>query len=177
MRLCMRVWSLGFMLVAGIACATQDMYSMLASSEYVSPLSVMRQIEKDFPGVLAEFDMEMQDGELIYQFELINPLANSITRFEYRARDGQRLKQKAAKVTADDLGEVEAARLIGTKHQTFSGIIAIATQDHRGFLTDAKLDHDLGISYLELKLLDGSSQYKLAFDIENLRQLPLLKWD
>lgn len=173
----MRLWLLGFMLVSGIATAAQSMYSMLSSGEYLPPLSVMQQIEKDFPGVIAEFEMEMQEGELVYQFELINPLANAITRFEYRARDGKLLKQKAGKVTADDVGEVEAARLISTKHQTFSGIIAMATKDHKAFLTDAKLDHDLGISYLELKLLDDTGKYKLAFDIENLRQLPLLKCD
>lgn len=93
----MRLWLLGFMLVSGIATAAQSMYSMLSSGEYLPPLSVMQQIEKEFPGVIAEFEMEMQEGELVYQFELINPLANAITRFEYRARDGKLLKQKRVK--------------------------------------------------------------------------------
>ncbi|MCH1931110.1 hypothetical protein L9G16_13045 [Shewanella sp. A25] len=173
----MRLWLLGIMLLSGVVTAAQSMYSMLVGGTYLPPLSVMQQIEKDFIGVIAEFDMEMQDSDLVYHFELINPLANSITRLEYRASDGKLLKQKGGKVTKDDLGEVEASRLITAKHQTFSGIIALATKDHRAFLTDAKLDHDLGISYLELKLLNDSGKYKLAFDIENLRQLPLLQWD
>ena len=173
----MRLWLLGLMLISGFAAAAQSMHSMLMSGGYLPPLTVMKQIEDDFPGVIAEFEMEIQDGELVYQFELINPLANAITRFEYRALDGKLLKQKAGKVTADDVGEVEAARLISAKHQSFSGIIAMATRDHKAFLTDAKLDHDLGISYLELKLLNDTGNYKLAFDIDNLRQLPLLKWD
>ncbi|MCS6154969.1 hypothetical protein G3465_19035 [Shewanella baltica] len=173
----MRLWLLGFMLVSGVATAAQSMYSMFAGGDYAPPLSVMQQIEKGFSGVIAEFNMEEQEGELVYQFELINPLANSITRFEYRARDGKLLKQKASKVSADDLGEVEATRLIAAKDQTFSGLITKATKDHKAFLTEAKLDHDLGISYLELKLLDDTGKFKLAFDVENLRPLPLLKWD
>lgn len=173
----MKLWLLGFILVSGAVSAAQSLYSMLGSGQYQPPLKVMQQIEKDFPGVIAEFEMEMQEGELVYQFELINPLANAITHFEYRARDGKLLKQKAGKVSADDLGEVEATRLITSKHQTFSGLITMAIKDHKGFLTDAKLDHDLGISYLELKLLDDTGKYKLAFDVDNLRQLPLLKWD
>jgi uncharacterized membrane protein YkoI len=150
---------------------------MLANGVYLPPLSVMQQLENSFPGVVAEFNMDEQEGELIYQFELINPLANSITRFDYRARDGKLLKQKANKISADDISEIEATRLITAKDQTFSGIIAKATKDHHAFLTEAKLDHDLGISYLELKLLTDTGKYKLAFDVENLQQLPLLKWD
>ena len=173
----MRLWLLGFMLVSGIASAAQSMYSMFAAGDYVQPLSVMQQIEKGFSGVIAEFEMETQEGELVYQFELINPLANSITRFEYRARDGKLLKQKASKVSADDLAEVEAARLIAVKNQTFSGIIAKAIKERKAFLTEAKLDHDLGISYLEIKLLDDTGKFKLAFDVDNLRPLPLLQWD
>lgn len=173
----MRLWLLGLILVSGVASAAQSLYSMLASGNYRPPLSVMQQVEKDFQGVITEFEMEMQEGELVYKLELINPLANAITRFEYRASDGKLLKQKAAKVTADELSEVEATRFISAQHQTFSDLIAMATKDHNGFLTDAKLDHDLGISYLELKLLDDTGKYKLAFDVENLRQLPLLKWD
>lgn len=178
----MRLWLLGLMWVsgmwvAGIASAASPSYFMLQQRAYLSPHSVMQLIEKEFPGVIAEFDMDMQEGVLIYQFELINPLANAITRFEYRASDGKLLKQKAAKVTANDKGGLEAARLISLKHQTFSGLIALATQNHQGFLTDAKLDHDLGIGYLELKLLNDTGQYKLAFDIDNLQPLPLLKWD
>ncbi|MGI2097572.1 PepSY domain-containing protein [Shewanella glacialipiscicola] len=173
----MRLWLLGFMLVSGIASAAQSMYSMFAAGDYVQPLSVMQQIEKGVSGVIAEFEMETQEGELVYQFELINPLANSITRFEYRARDGKLLKQKASKVSADDLAEVEAARLIAAKNQTFSGIIAKAIKERKAFLTEAKLDHDLGISYLEIKLLDDTGKFKLAFDVDNLRPLPLLQWD
>ncbi|MGL5046245.1 MAG: hypothetical protein ACRC6S_01340 [Shewanella sp.] len=173
----MRLWLLGFMLVSGIATAAQGMYSMFASGYYVPPLSLMQQLETGFSGVIAEFHTEEQEGELVYQFELINPLANSITRFEYRARDGKLLKQKASKVGADDLGELEAARLIAKKDQKFSGLIAKATQGHKAFLTEATLDHDLGISYLELKLLNDTGKFKLAFDIENLQPLPLLQWD
>lgn len=173
----MRLWLLGFMLVSGIAAAAQSMYSMLASGNYRSPLSVMLLIEKDSLGVISEFEMEMQEGELVYQFELINPLANAITRFEFRASDGKILKQTAGKVTADELGEVEATRLILAKRETFSDLIATVIEEQKGFLIYAKLDHDLGISYLELKLLDDTGKYKLAFDVENLRQLPLLKWD
>ncbi|MGL5392968.1 MAG: hypothetical protein ACRDA8_16580, partial [Shewanella sp.] len=167
----MRLWLLGLMWVSGIvplgaALAAPPSYFMLQQRDYLSPHSVMQQIERQFSGVIAEFDMDMQEGVLVYQFELINPLANAITRFEYRATDGKLLKQKAAKVTANDRGELEAARLISAKHQTFSGLIALATLHHEGFLTDAKLDHDLGIGYLELKLLNDTGQYKLAFDID-----------
>lgn len=173
----MRPWLLGFILVSGVVSAAQSLYSLLAGGDYQQPQSVMQQVEKNFQGVITEFEMEMQEGELVYKFELINPLANAITRLEYRAIDGKLLKKKAAKVTSDELSEIEATRFITAQHQTFSSLIALATKDHNGFLTDAKLDHDLGISYLELKLLDGTGKYKLAFDVKNLRQLPLLKWD
>lgn len=173
MRLCL----LGFMLISGVATAAQSMYSLFASGEYVAPLKVMQQIEDEYPGVIAEFEIDEHTDELIYQFELVNPLANSITQFQYRARDGKLISQKVSKVGTDDLGEVEATKLIASKQQTFSKLIKLALKEHPAFLTEAKLDHDLGISYLELKLLSETGKLKLAFDVENLRPLPLLKWD
>lgn len=59
----------------------------------------------------------------------------------------------------------------------FSELVTLAIKNQQGYLTQAELDHDLSISYLELKLLNQDSRNTIAFDIETLRPLPLLKWD
>jgi hypothetical protein len=63
------------------------------------------------------------------------------------------------------------------KQLSFSDLVSMAMKDKPGFLLEAELDHDLAISYLELKLLTEMSKNTVAFDIDNLRPLPLLKWD
>jgi hypothetical protein len=53
----------------------------------------------------------------------------------------------------------------------------MAMQNSKAHLLEAQLDKDLGIAYLELKVMDERGKHKLAFDIEKQRPLPLLKWD
>ncbi len=58
----------------------------------------------------------------------------------------------------------------------FSELVRLASQKHQGKLLEAQLEHDLGISYLEFKMVDENGKRKHAFDIQKLKPLPMLQW-
>lgn len=163
--------------VSGAVFAAPSMYDMLSEDQYQSPLTMLHLVEQDHDGVISEFEIDVDNGQLNYRINLIDTVESTITEFHYRARDGALLRQRVDKLEADDADELEAANLLQKKKLTFSHLVELATAKSTAYLVEAQLDHDLGISYLELKLADESGKHKLAFDIENLRPLPLLKWD
>ncbi|MCL1047250.1 hypothetical protein Q4601_11425 [Shewanella sp. 1_MG-2023] len=157
--------------------ATPTMHTLLSEGEYVQPLVVVEQIETEYSGVVSSFDMDVENGQLIYEIDLLNLDDSEITEFSFDASDGSLITKKLSAFEADDLDQVKAARVLIKQKMTFTELVTMAQKGQTGYLIEAELDHDLAISYLELKLLNVSSKHTIAFDIEELRPLPLLQWD
>ena len=157
--------------------ATPSMRTLLNNGDFVMPIVVMKQLEQQDQGTICDFDVDVEDGVLVYKISMVNIEAHRMSKYEYRALDGEQLNEKSAAYASDDIGQVNAVKVLQAKHMTFSALVALAIENQKGYLTRAELDHDLSISYLELKLLNQDSRSTIAFDIETLRPLPLLKWD
>lgn len=166
----------GLMLISGVAFADSDLWQHLSQAQHVAPIKLMQDVERQFPGVIAEFNTELDQGELKYEIDVINPRDNSVTELVYRARDGRLLHRQTEKLTSEDKNELQAATKILEHNQTFSQLITQAVQAHQAFVVEAQLDRDLGINYLELELLNAEGKVKLAFDIDQQKPLPLLTW-
>jgi hypothetical protein len=157
--------------------AAPSMYQVLSQGEYQTPISVMKQLESNKGDMIVAFDMEIEADELIYEFVIVNLVKQQLIETRIRAKDGAKLKDSSKTIAADDLDQVQAVKMLQRKQLSFSDLVSMAMKDKPGFLLEAELDHDLAISYLELKLLTEMSKHTVAFDIDNLRPLPLLKWD
>ena len=168
---------LGLILLSSVASATPSMFTLLSESELLAPLAMMRQVEQSHEGVISAFEVDIENGELNYKLEVIDPIKYTLTAFQFSGLDGKLQHQKVVTLEADDLDELEAVKLLQHKKLSFSALVEMAMNQTQSHLLEAQLDHDLGIGYLELKLVDEAGKHKLAFDIENLRPLPLLKWD
>ncbi len=167
---------LGLMLISGVAFAESDLWQHLSQVQHVAPIKLMQDVERQFPGVIAEFSTELDDGVLTYEIDVINPKDKSMTELVYRARDGQLLRRQTGNLTSEDKNELQAAAKILEHNQTFSQLINQAMRTHQAFVVEAQLDRDLGINYLELELLNADGKVKLAFDIDQQKPLPLLTW-
>ena len=169
---------LGLLLISGVAhAAAPRLWQVLSQTQHVAPIAVMKDIEQRFPGIISEFNAELEDGVLIYELAIINPKDHNITELEVRGRDGVLLRHHTEKLKADDTNELQAALKILQHKQSFSELVTQAMQQHQSFLAEAQLDRDLGINYLELRLLSADGDQKLAFDIDQQKPLPLLTWD
>jgi uncharacterized membrane protein YkoI len=157
--------------------ATPSMHSLLINGEFLKPITVMEQLEQQAKGTICDFDVDVEEGLLVYKISMVNINTHQISKYQYRALDGQLLTEKSSTYASDDIGQVNAAKMLQDKHMKFSELVTLAIENQQGYLTQAELDHDLSISYLELKLLNQDSRNTIAFDIETLRPLPLLKWD
>ncbi|MBB1268796.1 hypothetical protein [Shewanella sp. SR44-3] len=159
------------------ALAAPSMYQVLSQGTYQTPISVMKQLEAVKGDMIVAFDMEIEADELIYEFMIVNLAKQKLIETRIRAKDGVKLKDSSKTIAADDLDQVQALKMLQKKQLSFSDLVNMAIKNQPGFLLEAELDHDLAISYLELKLLTEQSKNTIAFDIDNLRPLPLLKWD
>ncbi|QSX30006.1 hypothetical protein JYB88_17815 [Shewanella cyperi] len=178
MRLCLYASFLGAsFLGSGLAQAANPLYDSLVAGNPKDPLVLMAEIETEQSGIISQFDIDFDDGELHYEFDLINPAEDSLTELTLRASDGKLLLQKVNKLEADDQDELAAVKLLQQKELSFSALVTMAVQEQQGKLIEAQLEHDLGISYLEFKLMDENGKRKLAFDINKLKPLPMLTWE
>ncbi|WP_144211871.1 PepSY domain-containing protein [Shewanella donghaensis] len=157
--------------------ATPSMHTLLSQGGYVEPIVVIGSVEAEYDGLVSSFDMDIKNGQLIYEIDILNLDTNEVIELEFDATDGNLVTKKLNVFESDDLDQIKAARIVIAQGMTFTDLVKLATQDQPGYLIEAALDHDLAISYLELKLLNVSSKHTIAFDIENLRPLPLLQWD
>ncbi|WOT05335.1 hypothetical protein [Shewanella youngdeokensis] len=170
-------WLVGLLLVSGSAFASQGMYSLMSTGDFLSPIEMVKKLEQLHPGVISEFEAELDDGELIYEFKIINPDENTISEYEYRATDGSLKSRDIAPLRHRNQDELAGTLMLQQSGLSFSEMLTIICKDRSGHIVKAEIDSDLGISYIELEILDVDGKTKLAFDMESKQLLPLLKWD
>lgn len=175
-------WLIGFVLfsTSGFSAALwadSSIIALLSDEENLTPQALFLQVERDYPGTICDFGIDIENGELIYELSIIDPSAETITEFEFKAKDGRLVKQQVEALEGNDFDELVAVNLMNGKSISFSTLVEKAMVNKQAFILEAQLDHDLGISYLELKLIDVNGKSKIAFDIQSLRPLPLLKWN
>ena len=169
-------WLLCILLYSSIASAAPNVLTGLTQAQYQNPIATMRTIEKNVPGVITHFTINTQHSPMLYEFTVLNPKTHKLTQLDYCAESGELVNKKAHTYHTNHHSELAAISFITKNKLQFSELVELAIHKNSVHLLNAELDHDLGISYLELKLLDNKGRYRLAFDVEKLRPLPLLKW-
>ncbi|ACA89033.1 MULTISPECIES: PepSY domain-containing protein [Shewanella] len=175
-------WLVGLVLFSSVGFsaptwAEKSVLELLSDRQNLSPQSLMLKIEKQYSGVICEFEIDVENGELIYEVSIIDTQRETITEFEFKAKDGHLINQKVETLEADDKDGLKAVNLMEDIGQSFYSLVHKAMDGRHGHILEAQIDHDLGISYLEIKLIDETGKHRLAFDIQNQRPLPLLTWD
>lgn len=170
-------WLVGLLLVSGSAFANQGLYSLMSTGDYPSPIEMMQKLEQEHSGLISEFEADLANGELIYEFKMIDPQAKTIIKYEYRAIDGSLKEREVGRLKKDDKDELAGIMVLHKSGLTFSEMLTMVCKESTGNVVKAEVDNDLGISYIELEILDADGKRKLAFDMENKQLLPLLKWD
>lgn len=173
----MAKWLVGLLLFSGSVMAEPEMYLLLSQSENQPVMLVMRQLEKLHLGDISGLNVEQQDGELVYDFRIINSNNNEVLNYSYRASDGRLLSKDAYFFNRKEKSELLAVLALKGTRMTFSELVQKASKNNKGYLIKASIDHALGINYLELEFLTQEGQQQLAYNINSQRLLPLLKWD
>ncbi|ABZ74707.1 conserved hypothetical protein [Shewanella halifaxensis HAW-EB4] len=170
-------WLIGLLLVSGSSFAGQGLYSMMSTGNYPSPTEIMQKLELQHEGVISEFEVDIENGELVYEFKIIDPQAKTITSYEYRAIDGSLKEREVGRLKKDDNDELAGVVMLQQNGLSLSEMLILVGEETRGHIVKAEVDNDLEISYIELEILDIDGKRQLAFDIENKQLLPLLKWN
>ncbi len=169
-------WLICLILYCGLASAAPKPSTAAGQPQFQNPIDTMRIIEKSIPGVITHFSINTQRSPMMYEFTVLDPKAHKLTKLEYCASSGELMAKTVHTYLTKAHSELAAISFITKNKLEFSELVELAIHKNSVHLLNAELDHDLGISYLELKLLDNNGRYRLAFDVEKLRPLPLLKW-
>ncbi|MCH1919905.1 hypothetical protein L9G15_10715 [Shewanella sp. A3A] len=163
-------------LISAAAQATPSYWQGLNNGELLAPRRMIAQVEQQFPGVVTQFSISTQQQQVQYDIQLIEPITKTCHLLLLNAHDGALLQQQDQSLDSHN----ELLHLVQHLQQQqvqFSQLLNQALAHKQGKLVSAKLDRGLGISYIELKLLNADGSERLAYDIDHRRQLPLLKWD
>ncbi|MGB0893897.1 MAG: hypothetical protein ACPGUD_05765 [Parashewanella sp.] len=169
-------WLLGLLFYSSIAVAYGNLFATLTSRPFQDPMDAIRLVEKTQPGVISSFNTEVQQGDIYYIFYVVNQRDNTCVQLEYAALTGKLIQQNVSILNSSQHPELAAIKFISKNKLLFSELVELAKKQDSVHLLRAELDHDLGISYLELELIDNNGQHRSAFNVETLRPLPLLKW-
>ncbi|MDF0534604.1 PepSY domain-containing protein [Shewanella yunxiaonensis] len=156
--------------------STSPLLSLFEDGQHLTPTAAISDVEAKHLGEIIEFIADINDDKLLYQFTVADPQSHTLYKLKLDGSDGKVL-DKTAHTLTNDAPQLALALKLRQHQQSFSTLTQLALGNTSGYLQQAELDQDLGISYLELKVLDEHGSHKLAFDIEHQRQLPLLKWD
>lgn len=73
--------------------ATPSMHSLLINGDFLKPITVMEQLEQQDKGTICDFDVDVEEGLLVYKISMINVETHRINKYEYRALDGTLLTE------------------------------------------------------------------------------------
>ncbi|WP_299489774.1 hypothetical protein [uncultured Shewanella sp.] len=170
-------WLIGLILFSGSVVAEPGLYLLLSQTDNQPVMLVMRKLENLHLGEISGFDVEHKEGELVYDFRIINTTTNEILNYSYRASDGKLLLHNASFFKKKEKSELLAVMALKSVGMTFVELVQKASKNNKGYLIKASIDNALGINYLELEFLTQEGQHQLAYNINSQRLLPLLKWD
>lgn len=160
-----------------MAMATPTMQALFSQHGIQQPEAVIQQWEENSKGMICSYTAVIDDDQLVYKLTALDTDARMLFNLEFAAINGELIEETSRIYKDGDLEQLGAVNLMQDKQLSFSKLISLATDHKPGYLIEASLDHDLSISYIELKLLNANAQNIIAFDIENLQPLPLLKWN
>lgn len=165
------------MLFSGVANASSNLWDMLSQGQHIAPITMMKNVEAHFSGVISEFAIEKDNKQIVYEVDVINPDNNSITKLTLQSNNGNIIEQKTQPLNKDDADKLKAVQKMKAESLSLSQIVQKIIKNHSAYLVEAEVDHDLDINYLELELLNNNGKQKIAFDIDHQKPLPLLTWD
>lgn len=172
----MRLILVALSLISTTALATPSYWQGLNNGELLAPRRLIAKVEQQFPGVVTQFSISTKQQQVQYDIQLIEPITKTSHLLLLNAHDGVLLKQQDQRLDSEDT-LLRVVQHLQQQQLQFSQILNQALAHKQGKLIAAKLDRGLGISYVELKLLNANGSERLAYDIDHQRQLPLLKWD
>ncbi|MBY5922744.1 PepSY domain-containing protein [Ferrimonas balearica] len=158
--------------------ASSRLYEQLVNNDAPTPLQILKQVEQRYQneGRIVEFELEVERGVLTYEVSLGQSDENSFLELTLDAY-GNVLERERESGEVDDESDLEALAALEEKNWKVSDLVEKAIGKHSGFLLEAQLEHNIGISYLEVELLTEKGKRKLAVDLATGEPLPILQWD
>lgn len=172
----MRLLFAALSLFATSALAAPTYWQQLNDGELQAPRLLIAKMEQQFTGVVTQFDIREQQHHIRYDIDVIDPLTKTCHQLQLSGRSGKLITQ-TAKDLPDNDAQLQLAQHLLQHRMAMSQVLRQALLNHSGKLLSAQLDRGLGISYVELKLLNAAGSQRLAYDIDHRRQMPLLKWN
>lgn len=127
-------------------------------------------------GVVYEYELEDDDGELFHEIELINLETETKYKVKVAVRDGgltQKSEQYSCSLVCRD-DDVKAVRALTEAGFTLEAALAKAALGPEQLLEEAELEVERGVRYFKLETVGPDGERDLLIDIDKGQAIPSL---
>ncbi|MCL1098890.1 hypothetical protein [Shewanella gelidii] len=157
--------------------AMSNVLPKISEQQLPSPIKVMQQVELLHVGIISRFHLERNSqGDLSYRIDVIESQEHQVTHFSYSINNGLLINEGVNDLSSYEVEKLNAVLFLKVNRLSFSNMVKSATTESRGHILEAKLEHDLGVNYLSVELVDAQGKHMVAFDLDEQRPMPVLKW-
>ncbi|MCE2593921.1 PepSY domain-containing protein [Motilimonas cestriensis] len=141
------------------------------------PKQILEKVTEQYTGVITNFELDDQQGVLVYQVEVID-LANNVKRhLVYDAQTTLFISGKETAMTGwfNDNQNITAIEEIQETGFSMIKALEIVQSQHPGFLVDAELENKKGINLFEIELATPEGKQNWLVDISTQDLIPVYR--
>ncbi|GAA4887926.1 hypothetical protein [Ferrimonas pelagia] len=152
--------------VSGPLWAVSSLIERFSSGQFPVPVEILKQVEAEYAGKaqILEFEVERRGAGQRYDILLVE---QSHRRRVIGLRlDGHgELLRKEVESPLNEDDALTALMALQRRGIALSELVQQGINAHSAYLVELSLDHDRGISYLELDLINTEGKHTLAYDL------------
>ncbi|CAA0084416.1 Uncharacterised protein [BD1-7 clade bacterium] len=142
-----------------------------------TPAKAFELVNKAFPGLIYEYDLEMQDVGLVYEIRTINPDNNKKHTAYVNLSTGQ--IQSAREYASNTWFEKSYHKAVIDKAVKvkfpLDKAISMVLDKYHGFVIDGEIQAKKNVDYYSIELITENGKEKFLVDIEDQEIVPVVK--
>ncbi len=163
--------------------ASADMNESAAVAELIEqhqqqgPKQILEQVSEQYAGVITNFELDDDNGQLIYKVEVIDLNNNTKHNLIFDAHSKAQISAKQIAITGwfNDNNNIKAVEQIQENGFSIIKALEVVQAQHPGFLVEADLDNKKGINLFEIELATPAGKQNWLVDISTQDLIPVYR--
>ena len=167
---------LGFFLVSTAALAGQDdvLLRLAIENAKIKPEQAIQKVVDQYPGNLSEFEIDDEDGAMIYEFKVIDHKKGVELELMMDAETGRTWLDDKDTIPSNIL-KLKKYQLLMNSGVTLQKAVDEARKLVQGLLINVELEQEKGIVFFEIEFLTEKGERKVIVDLQSGKPIPVTR--
>lgn len=143
----------------------------IAEKSGKTALDTAAEVLKAHPGYMIKFEADYDNGQLLYEYEIMQPAENRVIEVDVNAVDGRILKTRNDRIDRElpdtDKDMKELMPFLDAWHK--------AEKEFGKYVIEAELDEDSGRLFYEFEILESFRESKVLLDARTGNPIPVFE--